>query len=117
MRGFATGHLLRRDMMLWYWNCYTPEAKEAFNPLASVLRATDLKRLPSATVITAEFDPLRDEAEQYADRLRSAGVPVTGRRYGGMIHGFLSLPHITPVARRGLMDAAMDIRDALAVDS
>jgi acetyl esterase len=64
-------------------------------------------------VITAEFDPLRDEGEAYADQLRAAGVAVMGRRYLGMTHGFASMPYVTPVANRALADVAADLRTAL----
>ena len=65
------------------------------------------------SVITAEFDPLRDEGEAYADRLRAANVEVTRRRYLGMIHGFFSMPYLTPMANHAVADLGADLRAAL----
>jgi acetyl esterase len=73
--------------------------------------------LPPASILTAEFDPLRDEAELYADRLRAAGVTVIARRYPGMIHDFMSMPDITPMARYSIADVAGDIAASLNVRS
>jgi acetyl esterase len=99
--------------MQWYWKSYLSRAAHADDCRASPHRAKGLEGLPSATIITAEFDPLRDEAEAYADRLRAAGVPVVGRRYLGVIHGFASLPFVTPMAERSIADLAQDIRAAM----
>jgi len=113
MRELATGYMLSRESMQWFWNCYLARPADAADGRASVLRVEDLSGLPPATVVTAEFDPLRDEGETYADRLRAAGVPVVGRRYLGMIHGFVSMPAVTPLADRAVADLAQDIRAAL----
>lgn len=113
MRELARGYWLTRDIMQWFWACYLPGPEHGTNPLASPLRAADLSGLPPATVVTAEFDPVRDEGEAYARRLREAAVPVVARRYLGMLHGFLSLPHLTPVASRAIADVGSDIRAAL----
>ena len=67
------GYLLTRDMMTWFWDHYVTTADDGKDPLASPLQATDLSGLPRALVLTAEFDPLRDEGEAYAARLRDAG--------------------------------------------
>jgi acetyl esterase len=111
-KALASGYLLTRNAMVWFWGHYLKSAADRANPLASPLRAK-LAGLPAATVVTAEFDPLRDEGEAYADRLRAAGVTVTGRRYLGMIHGFASMPYVTGVANRALADVGADLKAAL----
>jgi acetyl esterase/lipase len=111
-KALATGYMLTRESMLWYWAQYLKSAGDAQNPLAAPGLA-DLKGLPPTTLVTAEFDPLRDEGEDYASRLQAAGVRVLGRRYLGMIHGFVSMPYLTPMANRALADVAADTRAAL----
>jgi acetyl esterase len=86
----AEGYGLTRDTMIWFWDHYLADAADAANPYASPLRAATVARLPPALVVTAEFDPLRDEAEDYAARLRAAGVPARTSRWDGMNHGFFS---------------------------
>lgn len=88
----ATGYYLTRADVIWFWEQYLRNASDAHNPYAVPLQAQTLANLPPALVVTAEYDPLRDEGEQYAMRLRADGVPVTLSRYAGMIHGFLSFP-------------------------
>jgi acetyl esterase len=111
-QAFAEGYMLTRTGMLWYWEQYLQQPADPSNPLAAPGKG-ELGGLPPATVVTAEFDPLRDEGEDFADRLRAAGVEVTGRRYLGMTHGFVSMPYLTPMANRALADIAADIRGAL----
>lgn len=85
----ADGYGLTRDTMEWFWAHYLTSPAEAENPHASPLRARDLTGLPPAYVTSAEYDPLRDEAELYGLRLRQAGVPTEIARCAGMNHGFL----------------------------
>ena len=111
-KSLGTGYMLTRNGMLWFWGHYLKAAQGKAHPLATPLEA-NLAGLPPATVVTAEFDPLRDEGEAYADRLRAAGVEVIGRRYLGMIHGFASMPYLTQMANRALADVGADLRAAL----
>lgn len=87
----AEGYLLTRAGMEWFWNHYLETPLDGRNPYASPLQARDLSGLPPATIIAAEFDPLRDEDAAYADRLSKAGVPVDHRVHDDMIHGFVPL--------------------------
>jgi acetyl esterase len=88
---FATQYWLTRQGMQWYWDQYTTDTAQRGEITASPLRASleDLAGLPPAMVIVGEADPLRDEGEAYAAKLRSAGVPVTAVRYQGIIHDFV----------------------------
>ncbi|MDP1965528.1 MAG: alpha/beta hydrolase [Reyranella sp.] len=85
----ADGYGLTRDTMEWFWAHYLTNPVEAENPYASPLRARDVAGLPPAYVTSAEYDPLRDEAELYGNRLQAAGVPTKITRWPGMNHGFL----------------------------
>lgn len=105
----ADGYLLTKDMMVWFWDHYLNSEADGRNPWASPLRADDLAGLPPAIVITAEYDPLRDEGEAYAGRLREAGVPVVQTRYDGMIHGFWQMPAVFSAAH----DAMAEVSEAL----
>jgi acetyl esterase len=107
----AEGYLLTRDSMEWFWNHYCP-AESRTDPLASPLKAEDLAGLPPAVVMTAEFDPLRDEGQAYADRLRDAGVEVEYRCFDGLIHGFFSQARMIPAARAGVDMAVEALRRA-----
>ena len=110
----AEGYLLTRDMMGWFRSHYFAKPGDATDPLAAPLRAPDLRGLPPATVLTVEFDPLRDEGEAYADRLGQAGVPTRLRRYDGMFHGFFAMTARIDRAREAVDDAARALREAFA---
>jgi acetyl esterase/lipase len=92
-REFGTGRFLARAFMKYGWDLYAPDSKTRDNPYVSPLRASlqELNGLPPALVITAENDPLRDEGEAYARKLKEAGVSVIATRYNGMIHDFVLL--------------------------
>lgn len=87
----AEGYLLARNDLKEFWNLYLQNESDGDNPYASPLRAPDLSGLAPALVITAEYDPLRDDGEAYAVRLRDSGVPVVCKRYDGWIHGGLPM--------------------------
>lgn len=109
----AEGYLLTEKMMRAFWRHYLSDEAEAESPYASPLRAESLQGLPPAFVITAEFDPLRDEGEAYAKRLAEAGVAATAHRYSGMIHGFFSMGPSIERAQVAIADAGRALRIAL----
>lgn len=100
--------------MEWFWNHYLGEMSAEAAPLAAILDTPDLSGLPEATVITAEFDPLRDEGMLYAARLRDAGVEVDADVAPGMIHGFISMFEAVPDAMPWIERAGSRLRAALA---
>jgi acetyl esterase len=114
---FGTGRFLARAFMKYGWDLYAPDEKTRNSPYVSPLRASneELEGLPPALVITAENDPLRDEGEAYARKLKDAGVAVTATRYNGMIHDFVLLNAIHNVAgvQAAIQQANDAIRDAL----
>jgi acetyl esterase len=110
---YATDYGLTRDAMRWYWAQYLGPGGDGSGPETSPLRAA-LTGVAPAHVITAEFDPLRDEGEEYAARLDEARVPVTLSRYDGQIHGFFRMPAVIARARDALDESAAALRVALA---
>ncbi|MEU8004014.1 alpha/beta hydrolase [Catellatospora sp. NPDC049111] len=102
--------LFNATSVAWYWANYLATPEDGLNPLASPLRADSLAGLPPALVVTAEYDPLRDQAEEYARRLGREGVPVTLTRYDGMVHGFFCMGGELDAGRRALTQAATQLR-------
>ncbi|MCI4360586.1 MAG: alpha/beta hydrolase, partial [Thermoplasmata archaeon] len=101
----ATGYGLEGSFMPWMWTQYLRGPEDAADPHVAPLRARDLGHLPPALGITAEYDLLRDEGEEYGERLRAAGVSAQVTRYPRMPHGFLDY--------RGLVDEAWDALDEI----
>jgi acetyl esterase/lipase len=114
---YAEGHFLTRNMMKWFWDNYTTDAKQRNEIYASPLRATtaQLKGLPPALVQTASADVLRDEGEAYARKLDEAGVAVTSVRYNGMIHdyGLLNVVSQVPAVRSAMLQASEELKQHL----
>jgi acetyl esterase len=108
----AFGYLLERPGIEWYYERYAPSPAQARNEYLAPLLASDLSGLPPATVVTAGFDPLRDEGIEYADRLAADGVDVEHRHYEGMIHAFVSLPEAMSAGDEALSAMAGDLRAA-----
>lgn len=109
----ADGPVLSRDVLHWFWDCYLGSPRKTPDPLAAVMTAK-LAGLPPATVLTAEYDPLRDEGEAFAGALRAAGIEVVSRRYLGMAHGFFSMPALSPIAAHAMSDLGNDLKAAFA---
>jgi acetyl esterase len=109
----AEGYLLTRATMQWFVDHYLGDL-DPKDPSVSPLHADDLSGLPPALVITAEYDPLRDEGEAYALRLREAGVPTELIRYEGQVHFFFSLSSLLDDGKDALDRAGAALRAALA---
>jgi acetyl esterase len=108
----ADGYFLTRSGMIWFWDHYLRSAADALNPWAAPLAARDHSRLPPALVITAEYDPLRDEGRLYAEKLRAAGVATKLTDYAGMVHGFFGSVNYAQGAQ-AMADACLWLRQAL----
>jgi acetyl esterase len=107
----GVGYLLTAADMRWFMGHYKPDVDD---PRASPIKAGDLSGLPPALVITGEYDPLRDEGEAYAERLREAGVPVVLSRYDGQIHGFFQLKSLIDAATKAMDECAGVLREAFS---
>ena len=112
----AEGLLLTRQMMQTFWGYYLERESDGGDAYASPLRAPNLSGLPRAYVVTAEFDPLRDEGAAYAERLRRAGVAVTHAHYSGMIHGFFDMFETIDRSRDACAEAVEALRSGFGSD-
>jgi acetyl esterase len=110
---FADGFFLTRDEIDWFHRNYSVGV-DALDPRLSPLRGADLSGLAPALVVTAGFDPLRDEGEAYAAALTDAGNHVRLRREGALVHGFINMVDLSTVARAALIEAAAEARTMLA---
>ena len=111
-KDFNEGYFLTGQAMDWFFNHYLKQPAQWDDPMASPLLAKDLTGLPPAYIMTAGFDPLRDEGKAYADRLREAGVPVDYVCYEGQIHGFVSMAGALDEGKQFLREAAAVLRKA-----
>ncbi len=109
-----TEYILTPADIRWFMGHYLRSDDDKRNPLASPLFTASFNGLPPALIITAEFDPLRDEGEDYGRKLREAGVPVQVSRYEGMVHGFVSMNDMIDKGKQGIAEAAAALEKALA---
>lgn len=114
MQANASGYGLERVDMEWYFDAYLPEPAMRTDWRALPMKATDVGGVAPALVITAEYDPLRDEGEAYAARLRDAGVAVTAHRYDGLVHGFFGQDLMIPAGASALTEVVDAVRAASA---
>jgi len=106
MAMLPTECLVPREDLAWYYRTYCGEQCDPKDPRVSPIFAQDLSGLPPALIIAAEYDTLRDEAEAYAERLRSAGVATRYSCAEGMVHGFLQMRGIVPDAQIAVEEIA-----------
>jgi acetyl esterase len=109
----ADAHVIPRDRILWYAGQYLRSEADRNDPRASPIRTRDLRGQPPALIITAGFDPLRDEGQAYGERLRAAGVDVRYREYPGQIHAFVSLTKVIPQGLTATHEVADYLRERL----
>jgi acetyl esterase len=109
------GYMLTRDLMKWFWNHFINIESEADDPYVSPLRAESFSDLPPALILTAEYDPLRDEGEAYAEKLQGAGVNATLTRYPGMIHAFIRMTAQLDKANVALGEVSDKLREVLKI--
>lgn len=112
-REHGDGCFLTLTSMQWFRKHYLRDEADRSDPMASPLLADDLSALPPALIVTAEYDPLRDEGEAYGQALKAAGVPTTITRYDSTIHGFVSFYAFIPQGKAALQEAAAALRQAL----
>ena len=112
---FADGYMLTRERMAWFIQQYVPDASLRRDPRVSPLLASNHGGLPPTLIITAEFDPLRDEGEAYARILDKAGVDTRVRRFDGVLHGFASMDRWLPEADQATDLIASFLKQQFAV--
>jgi acetyl esterase len=112
-RELTDGHVIPRDRILWYMEQYLKSDADKSDLRVSPLRAPSLEGQPPAMIVTAGFDPLRDEGRAYGDRLREAGVDVVYREYPGQIHAFVSLTKAIPQGMACTLEIAQYLRQRL----
>jgi acetyl esterase len=107
------GFVLSKLDMEWFWGHYLKNPKDGDNPYASPNRAKDLHNLPPAHIVTAEYDPLRDEGEAFAEQLKKAGNKVTLKRFAGVVHGFVSLQAMIDQGKTATRELADELKASL----
>ena len=111
MTEFSEGYFLTSEMINWFGRLYLSKESDVFDPRFSPILFKDFKNLPPALIITAEYDPLRDQGEAYANKLAENGVETVSIRFNGMIHGFLTIPDI-PHSKSAIRIIGSTLKDA-----
>ena len=106
----AQGYGLSTKAMQWFWDQYIQDARHADNPYACPARATNFKDLPPTVLITAQYDPLIRDSENYKKLLENDGVPVVYKQFDGVIHGFFRAPEITSVSNEAIAFVAQELK-------
>jgi acetyl esterase len=109
---FKEGYFLTRTQMEWFKGHYLKSETASRNPYVSPLLTRSFQGLPPTYIMTAEFDPLRDEAEALAEKMDAAGVPVTCTRYNGAVHAFVAMAGAVDIGKEALEEAAGELGKA-----
>ncbi|MGH3436925.1 MAG: alpha/beta hydrolase fold domain-containing protein [Sciscionella sp.] len=96
---FAQGYFLDQEALEWFITCYVTDPASVLDPRMSPVLHPKLSEAPPAVVVTAEYDPIRDQGNAYAEALAAAGVPVQTRQFAGLVHGFLHFGAFVPAAK------------------
>jgi acetyl esterase len=110
---YAAAKPLSKPLMQWFFDKYLNTPTEGASPLISLTNATNLQGLPPATVINAEIDPLQSEGQEYAAKLKAAGVAVTTKVYEGVTHEFFGMATVVPEAKDAQALAATELKKSL----
>jgi len=108
---FSAGYSLTRETMRWFFSLYLPKNFNRNDPYLFPVRAQRHDNLPATHIITAQYDPLRDEAERYAELLEKSGCVVTLKRYAGMIHGFIIMRQTIDMGKKALKEAGIVLKN------
>ena len=107
---FASGYGLSTKAMQWFWDQYLQDARHADNPYACPARATSLENSPPTILITAQYDPLTSDGENYRDLLIRDGVEVAYKEFAGVIHGFFRAPEITSASNEAISFVSQELK-------
>lgn len=107
---FASGYGLSTKAMQWFWDQYLQDARHADNPYACPARATSLENSPPTILITAQYDPLTSDGENYRDLLARDGVEVVYKEFAGVIHGFFRAPEITTASNEAISFVSQELK-------
>lgn len=113
IRELASGYRLTEELIQWFVSQYLSDPSQRLDPRASPILIQDLQHMPATFMITAGFDPLKDEGKAFAEKLSAAGVSVEHVFFESMIHGFMNMSGILPQARAALTQAAGALRASL----